>query len=58
MQDAIRAAVVAFVILLASLTITVIAEHGFDVLTVLSVLILAVIGFGVLGALFSKPPHD
>jgi hypothetical protein len=58
MQSAILAAVFAFVILLAALTITVAVQHGFDVLTALSLLVLALIGFGVLGALLGQPPDE
>ena len=42
--------------LLAFLTISVAVERGIDVLVVLSVIILALLGFGVLGALTSPPP--
>ena len=52
------AIVVAFVVLLAALTISVVAESGFDFLTVLSLLLLAVIGFGVIGALLNRPPDE
>ena len=41
--------------LLAFLTISVAVERGIDVLVVLSVIILALLGFGVLGALTSPP---
>jgi hypothetical protein len=58
MQSAILAAALAFVILLAGLTISVTIEQGFDVLTVLSLLVLALIGFGVLGALLNQPPDE
>jgi hypothetical protein len=58
MQSAILAAALAFVILLAGLTISVTIEHGVDVLTVLSLLVLALIGFGILGALLNRPPDD
>jgi hypothetical protein len=58
MQSAILATALAFVILLAGLTISVTVEHGFDVLTVLSLLVLALIGFGVLGALLNQPPDE
>ena len=58
MQSAILAAALAFVILLAGMTISVTIEHGFDVLTVLSLLVLALIGFGVLGALLNQPPDE
>ena len=42
--------------LLAFLTITVAVEDGIDVLVVVSIIILALLGFGVLGALTSPPP--
>jgi hypothetical protein len=58
MQSAILAAAFAFVLLLAGLTISVTIEHGFDVITVLSLLVLALIGFGVLGALINQPPDE
>jgi hypothetical protein len=58
MQSAILAAALAFVILLTGLTISVTIEHGFDVLTALSLLVLALIGFGVLGALLNQPPDE
>ena len=40
---------------LAFLTFSVIANEGMDVLTVTSLVILAVLGFGVIGALTSPP---
>ncbi|HWH45356.1 MAG TPA: hypothetical protein VNT32_11540 [Thermoleophilaceae bacterium] len=43
--------------LLAFLTISVAVEHGIDVLVVVSVGILAMLGFGVIGAL-TNPPDD
>jgi hypothetical protein len=42
--------------LLSFLTISVAVEQGIDVLVVLSVIILALLGIGVLGALSSPPP--
>jgi hypothetical protein len=44
--------------LLAFLTISVAVERGIDVLVVLSVIILALLGFGILGALTTPPPPD
>jgi hypothetical protein len=41
--------------LLAYLTIRVAIEQGIDILVVTSVIILAVLGFGVLGALTAPP---
>jgi len=42
--------------LLAFLTISVAVEHGIDILVVVSLVILALLGFGVLGALTTQPP--
>jgi len=39
---------------LAYLTVRVMIDDGFDVLTLLSIVILAILGFGVLGALGSS----
>jgi hypothetical protein len=58
MQSAILAVVLAFIVLFAAMTISVIAESGLDVLTVLALLILALIGFGVIGALRNMPPDE
>ena len=41
--------------LLAFLTLRVAVEHGVDVLVVLSLFVLAMLGFGVLGALTTPP---
>ena len=46
----------AIICLLAFLTISVAVEDGIDVLVVLSAIILALLGIGVLGALTSPPP--
>jgi hypothetical protein len=42
--------------LLAFLTVTVALREGVDVLVILSLIVLALLGFGVLGALASAPP--
>ena len=42
--------------LLAFLTVTVAVREGIDILVVLSLIVLALLGFGVLGALGSTPP--
>jgi hypothetical protein len=42
--------------LLAFLTVAVAVQDGIDILVVLSLIVLAVLGFGVLGALSSTPP--
>ena len=41
--------------LLAFLTLSVAIEHGVDILVVVSIVILAVLGFGVVGALTTPP---
>jgi len=46
----------AIICLLAFLTISVALEDGIDVLVVVSVIVLALLGIGVLGALSSTPP--
>ena len=40
------------------LTISVAIEQGVDVLVVLSLIILALLGIGVIGALTSAPPDE
>jgi hypothetical protein len=52
------AASLAIICLLAFLTISVAVREGIDVLVVVSVIILALLGFGVLGALSSQPPDE
>jgi hypothetical protein len=46
----------AVISLLAFLTITVAVEEGIDVLVVVSLIVLVLLAFGVLGALTSPPP--
>jgi hypothetical protein len=58
MQSTMLAVAVAFVVLLGTLTVSVVFSSGFDFLTVLSLLILALIGFGVIGALMNQPPDE
>jgi hypothetical protein len=42
--------------LLAFLTASVAIREGFDILVLVSLIVLALLGFGVLGALTSTPP--
>jgi hypothetical protein len=44
--------------LLGFLTVIVLVEEGIDVLVIVSLLVLALLGFGVLGALTSPPPDE
>jgi hypothetical protein len=56
-RNAALVAAVALIGALAFLTLRVAIEHGVDVLVVLSLIVLALLGFGVLGAL-TTPPDD
>lgn len=47
--------ILAFIIVFAGLTIAVIAESGLDILTVISLFILGMFGFGLVGALREPP---
>ena len=44
--------------LLGFLTLSVALRHGVDVLVVISLVVLALLGFGVLGALTTPPSDD
>ena len=57
MRNAVFVSVLAFIALLAGLTISVALEHGPDVLTVGSLLVLAMFAFGIVGAL-RHPPDE
>jgi hypothetical protein len=57
MESAVLVVVLAFLVLFASLTISVIAESGLDPLSVLALFFLIVIAVPVVGSLF-KPPSD
>jgi hypothetical protein len=48
----------ALICLLAFLTLTVAVDDGIDILVIVSVIVLALLGFGVLGALTSAPPDE
>jgi hypothetical protein len=55
MRVAILAVALAFVAALLALTIHAAVEGGVDILTVLSALVLALLGFGIVGALRHPP---
>jgi hypothetical protein len=57
MRQPILAIVLVFIALLAALTIHALVQGGPDILTVLSLLVLALFGFGVVGAL-RHPPDE
>ncbi len=54
-RQAILLAALAMIALLAFLTFDVAVREGVDVLTVMSVLVLAMFGFGIVGALRNPP---
>jgi hypothetical protein len=54
-RTAILVAVLAMIALLGGLTVAVIVREGLDPLTVISLLVLALFGFGILGALREPP---
>jgi hypothetical protein len=51
-------ACLAMIALLGFLTVSVLVNEGLDVLVVVSLVILALLGFGVLGALTTPPPDE
>jgi hypothetical protein len=57
-QSAGLVAVLAFIVLFASLTISVIASSGIDPLSVLALFFLVVIAVPVIGGLLKPPPDD
>ena len=57
-RAAILGAALLFIALLAALTILAAIDGGVNVLTLLSLLVLALLGFGIVGALLRPPPQD
>jgi hypothetical protein len=57
MREVVLAIALVFTLGFAALTIQAVANDGFNVLTVLSLLVLALFAFGILGAL-RNPPGD
>jgi hypothetical protein len=58
-RTAVLAGTLAIILLLAGLTVAAAIEGGISVLGVLVTLfVLALLGFGVLGALWSRPPDE
>lgn len=55
MRQAVLVAVLAMIGLLGFLTIAEVAKNGVDILTVVSAIVLAMFGFGILGALREPP---
>jgi hypothetical protein len=58
-RTAVLAGTLAIIVLLIGLTIAAAADGGINALgVVVSLLVLALLGFGVLGALSSRPPDE
>jgi hypothetical protein len=55
-RSVILAAALFFIAVLGALTVVVVVRNGPDVLTIASLLVLAMFGFGIVGAL-RHPPH-
>ena len=55
MRDAVLLVALAFIALLTFLTISVLAREGFDILVGLSLSILGLLAFGIVGALLHPP---
>ncbi len=53
-RQAVAALAFALILFLAYLTVRVMINDGFDVLVLISLIVLAILGFGVLGALGSS----
>ena len=58
MRTAILAAPLLFIAILAGLTVVAVASYGVNVLTIVTLLVLALLGFGIVGALLTPPPED
>ena len=56
MRTTILVAVLAMILVLGGLTVVVVIRNGPDPLTIVSLLVLALFGFGILGALREPPP--
>ena len=57
-RAAILGSALVFIALLAGLTVFAAIDGGVNVLTLVSLLVLALLGFGIVGALRSPPPPD
>lgn len=57
-RKVILGAALAFIGLLTFLTLSVVVREGVDVLTFISLLVLAMFAFGIVGALREPPPED
>ncbi len=56
MRTAILTVALVFTFAFAALTVSAVLEGGFDILTVASLLVVALFAFGIVGALREPPP--
>jgi hypothetical protein len=56
-RNLILAAALAFIVVLGALTVSTLIQNGPDVLTLASILVLAMFAFGIVGALRHPPPQ-
>ena len=57
-RTVILGAALLFIGILASLTVAAVVAGGFNVLSLVSLLVLALFAFGIVGALLTPPPED
>ena len=57
-RTVILGAALVFIGILASLTVAAVVAGGFNVLSLVSLLVLALFAFGIVGALLTPPPED
>lgn len=58
MQTVVQVLMLGFIVLFAGLTIEVISTSGFDILSGVSLLILALLAIPVIGGLLNQPPDE
>ena len=58
MRAAILGSALVFIAILATLTVVAVISGGINVLTIVSLLVLALLGFGIGGALLGPPPEE
>ncbi len=58
MRAAVLGSALAFIAILATLTVAAVISGGVNVLTLVTLLVLALLGFGIVGALLTPPPDE
>lgn len=57
-RTVVLSAALLFIVILASLTVVAVVHGGVNVLTLVTLLVLALLGFGIVGALLGSPPEE